>query len=84
MSAESADMKDMMANPEAHFDSPWDVVRDSQLAPKSKRAILEQWKLDIKLQQIAEEENMPGDTSESLQEIEKAIGAIEAEQKSGG
>lgn len=54
-----------MADPQAYFSDPQQVIDSADLSKQQKVAVLEQWKNDLTLQQVAEEENMPGDTSNS-------------------
>lgn len=70
-----------LANPEKIFGNPKHVVADTTLTKAQKLKILEQWKHDATLMEIAEEENMgpENDTPPTmLSRIDRAIIAVKA------
>lgn len=73
------DFQKAMADPEAECQEPNNVVKDTELSKEQKLKILQQWKHDANLIQIAEEENMrPGEehSSTMLSRISQAIEAV--------
>ncbi|OGO92641.1 MAG: hypothetical protein A3F10_00320 [Coxiella sp. RIFCSPHIGHO2_12_FULL_42_15] len=68
-----------LLDPQGVCENPKNVVTDASLTKAQKLEILEQWKQDAILLQIAEEENMaPSDPTSStmLGRVERAILAI--------
>lgn len=51
--------KDKIANPEAHFDKPKDVVQDNTLSRDEKKKALNTWEQDERQQMTASNEGMP-------------------------
>lgn len=68
-----SDVDDVIFNPNRYFDSPQEVVGVSELEPDQKIALLLNWEWDIKLKQVALEENMISSEPDKLQEIKKAL-----------
>ena len=56
----SEQLKDKMANPEAHFDKPTDVVQDDALSHEEKKKALNTWEQDERQLLTAGNEGMPG------------------------
>lgn len=52
------DFQKAIADPEAVFKTPSNVIKDTSFSKEQKLKILEQWKHDAKLLETAEEENM--------------------------
>lgn len=46
-------------NPAAFFKSPIEIIKEKRLTDKEKAKALKNWELDIRLNDIAVEENMP-------------------------
>jgi hypothetical protein len=76
---QDAPMKDaQMLDPEDQFESPAAVLAADDLSRADKIAILVNWANDIRLQQVAQEENMPGGAGlgERLRAVEDALLAL--------
>jgi hypothetical protein len=65
------------ANPRRHFASPMGVVTDPRIRPSDKREILQSWRLDSRLLQTAEAENMGGGETNDLDQVQAAIRALD-------
>ncbi len=59
-------IKEILADPGTHFETPKDVLNDDKLSKDEKITILESWIYDIEELNRAEEENMPGDDNTLL------------------
>ena len=60
-------------NPSSVFDKPADVVASTELSPKEKTEVLQEWELDARLLEVATEEGMNNKTGPSvLPEVKKA------------
>ncbi len=69
-----------MHDPSSMFDRPVDVVRNRALSHGEKIEILRQWKQEVTLRLVAEEEaEMPGDpqSSDRLQQVSEALVELE-------
>lgn len=73
------DLDRALLDPAAVFRTPWDVVEHEALDRTQKIEILRRWGYDVREQQVAEEENMPGDSGQRLDEILGALHALGAE-----
>ena len=69
----------LMNDPSSVFEKPSDVLDNLELSAEQKIEILQQWKQDVMLRLVAEEENMPGDpeNSDRLKAITDALIALE-------
>lgn len=69
----------LMHDPSSVFDDPDDVVDNTALSRGEKIEILQQWKQEVTLRLVADEEAMPGDSkdSERLQEVSEALVELE-------
>jgi len=69
----------LMNDPSSVFEKPSDVLDNLELSAEQKIEILRQWKQDVMLRLVAEEENMPGDpeNSDRLKAITDALIALE-------
>lgn len=76
---ERVDFADMKLNPKRHFDIPADVICDMELRADQKVIILEQWKNDACLREVADGENMSGDANvgDELKKVSEALRAAE-------
>lgn len=54
-----------LADPGGVYNAPDDVLRDSTLSDDEKRRVLDQWEADARELEVAEEEGMAGEPSES-------------------
>lgn len=72
------DFDQAMLNPESVFADPKDVVACDDLSQEQKVAILRQWEYDAREMAVAEEENMPGNESDLLDRVIKALHALGA------
>lgn len=60
-------------DPAAAFNHPKDVVGASSLSRDEKIRILRRWEYDARELNVAEEENMPGDSSPLLDDVLEAL-----------
>lgn len=70
----------LMHDPSSMFDRPVDVVRNRALSHGEKIEILRQWKQEVMLRQVAEEEaDMSEDAknSDCLQQVSEALVELE-------
>ncbi len=69
----------LMIDPGSVFDKPGDVVGNRALSRGEKIEILRQWKQEVTLRLVAEEENMVGDpqNSDRLQQVTEALTELE-------
>ena len=68
--------RDRKLNPGDYYQSPADVLADDALSQADKIEVLTNWANDIRLLQVAEEENMPGaaaDLATRLEAVEQAL-----------
>ena len=56
----SEQLKNKIANPEAHFDKPKDVVHDDALSHQEKKKALNTWEQNERQLLTASNEGMPG------------------------
>ena len=56
----SEQLKNKIANPEAHFDKPKDVVQDDALSHEEKKKALNTWEQNERQLLTASNEGMPG------------------------
>jgi hypothetical protein len=59
-----------VANPLNFYKKPSDVAHDRHLSLENKIKTLDNWLNDIELQQVAEEENMPGDHENQREQVD--------------
>lgn len=66
---------DRKLDPSQHFKSPADVAAASDLSTQDKVDVLTNWANELRQQQVAEEENMPGQgaTGDLLQAVEQTL-----------
>ena len=69
----------LMNDPSSMFDQPGDVIGNTTLSRGEKIEILRQWKQEVTLRLVAEDEDMPGDpqNSDRLQQVTRALVALE-------
>ncbi len=69
----------LMIDPGSVFDKPADVVGNSALSHGEKIEILRQWKQEVTLRLVAEEESMAGDPQNParLQQVTEALTELE-------
>jgi hypothetical protein len=67
------DVDDVLFNPTRYFSTPLEVVTVDGLDHDQKIALLLNWEWDVKLEEVAEEENMHSDRPDILQDIKKAL-----------
>lgn len=56
----------ILADPASAYAIPEDVLKDSRLTRAQKIKVLEQWAFDARELQVAEEENMRGDSKPTM------------------
>ena len=68
-----------MNDPSSLFEKPSDVLDNMELSREQKIEVLKQWKQDVMLRLVAEEENMPGspENSDRLKAITDALIALD-------
>jgi hypothetical protein len=68
----------LMNDPSSVFEKPSDVIDNMELSAEQKIEVLQQWKQDIMLRIVAEEENMAGtpENSERLKQVTDALIAL--------
>lgn len=63
------DFEQALIDPAAVFSKPADVVADASLSTERKIQILRRWEYDARELTVAEEENMPGEGGEILDQV---------------
>ena len=81
----SEPLKDKIANPEAHFDKPKEVVQDDALSHDEKKKALNTWEQDERQLLTASNEGMPG-SDEGLQREDdnSLVEVVQAKDNIGG
>lgn len=75
------DIKKAMLDPTSVFESPNQVLHASDLSHEQKIEILQRWRYDARLEEIAEEENMArGKGSDELESILEALRSLGVNQ----
>lgn len=74
------DFEKALQCPDCVFLKPINVLEDDSLTYEQKKAILEQWKVDAHEIQVADEENMHGDSESMLSRVMRALAKLEAEK----
>jgi len=69
----------LMIDPGSVFDKPGDVVGNTALSHGEKIEILQQWKQEVTLRLVAEDENMAGEPQDTdrLQQVAEALVVLE-------
>ena len=68
-----------LLNPAEEFVSPKDVLTEQTLTQDQKIKVLRQWEYDALEMEVAEEENMGGDSPSILSEVLDALHSLNAE-----
>lgn len=77
-SINQVDFEKIIADPSACYELPEEILHDSRLSRKQKIAILKLWAFDARELQVAEEENMRGDSGATmLTQVLEALRQIE-------
>lgn len=63
-----------------YFDRPKQVIHNSTLERAAKIKLLRQWKYDLQLQEVAEEENMRSSKPDILDELQSALASLNAHE----
>jgi hypothetical protein len=71
--SEEPTVQDIIADPEAHYDTPQAVLKDTKLDSEAKRKVLDSWRLDAMRLQASEGENMAGGEPNRLGEVDRAL-----------
>ncbi|MBL8894194.1 MAG: hypothetical protein JNJ53_06305 [Rhizobiales bacterium] len=79
----SAGVKEAMANPSKVFNAPMDVINTPGLTDAERRAILESWEQEAHLLQTATGENMAGGEPSRIEDVRKAIDALDTRAEVG-
>ncbi|WP_339635642.1 hypothetical protein [uncultured Sneathiella sp.] len=77
------DLDKIREDPADHYDTPHDVMNDTNLTPENQSEILKAWEDDVRALLRAEQENMPAadkpaSTAELLSNISKLRAQLEA------
>jgi hypothetical protein len=73
MTTDTITIAELKKNPAKHFSHPRQIVENAQLGVSDKLEVLKSWKQEIVLLMKADEENMTGDDSYELNNINQAI-----------
>jgi hypothetical protein len=80
----SEHLKNKIANPEAHFDKPTDVVQDDALSHEEKKKALNTWEQNERQLLTASGEGMPGsDEGQRKKESNKLGEVVQAKDQIG-
>jgi len=80
------DFDKAMRDPKTCFDEPQDLLNDDSLSKEQKIKLLQQWEYDARQLSVAEEENMPSQTGEEsnmLNRIQRALRELGVECDEG-
>lgn len=66
-------------NPMAVFQKPSDVLAQDGLTTLEKITVLKRWEYDARELQVAEEENMAGGPSDTLDQVLNALSSLNAD-----
>ena len=84
MTQESKRVTDKIEQPETHFQSPADVVKDRKLSHEEKKTALNTWEQDEHQLLTASNEGMPGSEEGSAKDDHNKLGeVIRAKSKIG-
>ena len=72
------DYEKALLNPAKEFVSPRDVIAEQSLTQDQKIQVLRRWEYDALELEVAEEENMGGDSSSILSEVLDALHSLNA------
>jgi len=67
------DFEQALIDPAAVFGSPEEVAAESSLSTGQKIRILRRWEYDAREMTVAEEENMPGEESDTLDRVLRCL-----------
>jgi hypothetical protein len=67
-----AALKDVLANPGAHFETPLSVADTGDLSKPQKKKVLDAWEEDARRLAVATEEGMAGGEPSRLTEVAEA------------
>lgn len=73
------DYEKALLNPAKEFVSPRDVLTEQSLTQDQKIQVLRRWEYDALELEVAEEENMGGDSPSILSEVLDALHSLNAE-----
>ena len=80
----SGQLKDKIANPEAHFEKPKEVVQDDALSHDEKKKTLNTWEQDERQLLTASNEGMPGSDEGARKDDHNRLGeVVQAKDKIG-
>ena len=80
----SEQLKSKIANPEAHFDNPADVLKDGALSHDEKKKALNIWEQNERQLLTASNEGMPGsDEGQRKKESNKLGEVVQAKEQIG-
>ncbi len=71
-----SEMRDIIANPSAHFSTPGEVLLRPELSDGQKKRILDAWEEDARRLSVATEEGMAGGEPSRITEIAEAKAAL--------
>jgi hypothetical protein len=73
------DVKKAMLDPTAVFQTPSEVLAQTDLSRQEKIEVLRRWEYDARELEVAEEENMQGVQPDILDEIYRALHDLDAD-----
>ena len=73
------DLERALIDPQSIFEVPNNVVINDDISTEQKIEILRQWEYDARALEVAEEENMSGDSPDLLSAVLKALQALGVE-----
>lgn len=71
------DVDRALHDPSEVYRFPHDVVEDQSISKEDKLKILQQWEYDAREIQVADEENMVGDSASMLHRVHEALHEVE-------
>jgi hypothetical protein len=74
-------LKELVANPSAHFDGPHDILQHPGLSDKQKKKVLDAWEEDARRLSVATEEGMTGGEPSRIAEVSEAKAELGMEDK---
>jgi hypothetical protein len=74
-------LKELVANPSAHFDGPHDILEHLGLSDEQKKMVLDAWEEDARRLSIATEEGMTGGEPSRVAEVLEAKAELGLEDK---
>jgi hypothetical protein len=74
-------LKELVANPSAHFEGPHDILTHPELSDAQKKKVLDAWEEDARRLSVATEEGMTGGEPSRIAEVSEAKAELGMEDK---